>query len=759
MERIHTGPSQGGLETVDEEVNMFKCKACIADFETEKQLNNHYLRIKDKDHSHIIFNESNIHDWIECKIIGCSLRRKKISKHVEVVHQISKEEYEKIYGEVISKNYREQMQKNGQLASKTVDERVYRHKCKIENCENIIEGKALICVSCKLKDAKEKQELKLKQNNEKFINKIEGIDFIRCKCKLEDGSVCNWPDVRLTGHIRHHGYSYQRYKQEFNGAPLVCKNLNDKTRITGKKFTEEVKKQMSDSHLGIEPWNKGLTKEDHPSLAAIAEKAEIRLSQLDKNNWHTNPVSNKGKTSWTEGLTNQNSEILEEKNNRAKGIYHHQSSFNPNLVFNDFIYTFESSQKQKVKGIDEHCFNCGTIDDLTTHHFIPKRCFDFYDLDAHHSRNLITLCEKCHSSLGQTVDKATIATLGDNERFKKEFPKEFEIFSKWQDYATKRFVSILPIPKRIIQMLSIEQRTILSKFIFEDLRTSFQYLNYHNEILLQDFELVKKSQIKMQGDLIRNYVSSGTKIRDNFIRQQYKNFTDFIFNDDEKFMKLIRNRLGLDWNNNPEFFEMSNKTILRGFEVVFPSYRFSKYSIPIARWVIDNYCDGNRIYDYAAGWGCRMIAAASCDKQYICVDTNTELVKELEELAIWLQQNSKANIRVENANAAEFVSDEIDLAFSCPPYGMKEKYENMTFNSQKQWQQEYIIPMIKNCYKSLRIGGKFVCHISKKLEEIIKEELDKYFKHIRTISVINVYGHFNKIEKERINEVILVYQK
>lgn len=44
---------------------------------------------------------------------------------------------------------------------------------------------------------------------------------------------------------------------------------------SGSYLTPEVRRKMSDSHKGLIPWNKGLTKETSPSLAIVGEKRRL----------------------------------------------------------------------------------------------------------------------------------------------------------------------------------------------------------------------------------------------------------------------------------------------------------------------------------------------------------------------------------------------------------------------------------------------------------------------------------------------------
>lgn len=748
----------GRMRTVSrksEEQYPIECTVCGERFKNEKKLEFHCLREKDLLHSYIIFNKENLDEWVECKI--CGLRRRKLDSHIKSEHNLTVEEYWEQYNNtpIISKNFERRAREGGFRAALVVDQRVYKHLCR--ECKDVmIEGKNLICVSCKLKKAREKQE-------KKFENKVEEIDFVRCRCILENGKKCNWPDTRLTYHIKYHDYTVQQYKEEFGD--IICINLRQKTAFRG-KHSEETKKKMSKSHKGNIPWNTKLTKYDHPSIMKIAEKAEIRMSQLANNNWHINPLSGKRngnfeKSTWLKGLTKETSELVENHSESNIGLFHHRSNYGNNELYNKnaFIYRYEIEQKEKVKKIDRKCIECDCKDlsKLSIHHIIPKGCFNFYELSAHSYNNLITLCDKCHSKFGQLVDQAVLKSNLDKKIFKRQFENEFFLFSKWINFANSRFVSCMPINKRFIQVLSEQERIRLSEIIFEELRvTGFPFVSYSEDELITDFENIKKSSVKFSSNILRNYNSSGYKIRDHFIRQQYLRFQE-LFNNDQKLMKLIRNRLGLDWKVKPEFFNINKKTFLRGFEVIYPSHRFSKYQSAVAKWVCEQFCDSNKVFDYSAGWGNRMLGVIASNRDYIGIDTNSKLVVELQNMSQWLKSKTEKSILIENVDAVDYNYGEIDFAYSCPPYGIQEKYFGMQYKTDQEWLDCFMRPVISKCYLSLKKSGKFVCHLSAKIALVIKNEL-KCFKEIKTIDVVNRYSHFID-KKERVNEIILICTK
>jgi len=372
----------------------------------------------------------------------------------------------------------------------------------------------------------------------------------------------------------------------------------------------------------------------------------------------------------------------------------------------------------------------------------------------HHAENLITLCNMCHGKYGQKVDKAMISCKSEEEL---RLTDCYEMFQKWMGYTTNRFVSNLPIPKNFIEKLDDEIRLKLVDIIFKELRkVGFPYSNFTNEELIRDFENIKNSTTLVIRDALRPYNTSGSKIREHFIHEQYRDFLE-IFEKDEELLKVIRNRLGFDWATKPVFFNMSFKTIIKGFEVLYPDKRFSKYKPSVAKWIVDKFCKSDTVFDYSAGWSDRLLGTIAAGKNYIGMDTNPNLVKELNKCSEWLKTFNKQKIEIIYGDSSTY-SRQMEFAYSCPPYGSLEAYTGSNYRDDNEWLNTFMLPVLDMCQKNLVSNGTFVCHISKKLSELIKFELESRFEKVALFDVVNKYDPYHE-EKERVNEVIMVYRK
>jgi hypothetical protein len=115
----------------------------------------------------------------------------------------------------------------------------------------------------------EKEKQQLEQQKLKFDGMIEGKDFVACK-------VCGWVDTRISGHVLSvHNLDKRQYRSQYGDAHLICDAVKSKTAFRG-SHSVETRRQMTKSHMGQTPWNKGLTKDTNDSL----KSASIKMKEL-----------------------------------------------------------------------------------------------------------------------------------------------------------------------------------------------------------------------------------------------------------------------------------------------------------------------------------------------------------------------------------------------------------------------------------------------------------------------------------------------
>ena len=141
-----------------------------------------------------------------------------------------------------------------------------------------------------------------------------------------------------------------------------------------------------------------------------------------------------------------------------------------------------------------------------------------------------------------------------------------------------------------------------------------------------------------------------------------------------------------------------------------------------ARSIVEHLCPvmWGRVYDYSAGYGGRLLGISNSNMRYkyIGVDPNTETVVYLN----YLNNLIKDAIGVSNdiicSTSEEYQPEDIDCAFSSPPYFNLEQYSNeptqcmVRYQSLDSWFEGYVEPTLQNIYKGLNSDGVFATNIA-----------------------------------------------
>ena len=127
-----------------------------------------------------------------------------------------------------------------------------------------------------------------------------------------------------------------------------------------------------------------------------------------------------------------------------------------------------------------------------------------------------------------------------------------------------------------------------------------------------------------------------------------------------------------------------------------------------------------RVYDYSCGYGGRLLGVTSSNLQleYVGVDPNTETVKNLNLLNDFIEQAGGRRGEIHQDVSENFVPENIDCAFSSPPYFNLEKYSDEPtqcmnqFNSLDDWFEGYVAPTMRNIHTGLNADGVFATNIA-----------------------------------------------
>lgn len=177
----------------------------------------------------------------------------------------------------------------------------------------------------------------------------------------------------------------------------------------------------------------------------------------------------------------------------------------------------------------------------------------------------------------------------------------------------------------------------------------------------------------------------------------------------------------------------SNKGMLKnGINdvVLFKALRARKYLPaqfrPTAAKCIFQHFGSQRVLDFSAGWGDRLVAALSCQPQvqsYTAVDPNIILHQKYQEaINFYASQNNSMQL-VSIAQPAECVDysqyGTFDLIFTSPPYFNAELYDRNSatqshnkFKTPQGWLDGFLFETLRRVIPRLESGGHLVLNIS-----------------------------------------------
>lgn len=324
-----------------------------------------------------------------------------------------------------------------------------------------------------------------------------------------------------------------------------------------------------------------------------------------------------------------------------------------------------------------------------------------------------------------------------------------------------------PITAQYVKMLTREERFNLIEPLFQHFRAmGWQYPDDHKAI-----KTSWKRLLEHKPDLSTNELFNNDSLATDICKYYCHKFYDAteyeyptmkqIFNDDDKLRKLIQNRLGLDWKDetNDETFNISFRMLIQGMRSsrVVPSISIFKPSI--AKYLYMKYSnEGDTVFDYSAGWGGRMLGAASCNRKYIGVDpwTTDELTvmkDELELKNITLIDDGSENVKLEE--------NSVDFSFSSPPYYSQEVYsldERQAYaKGEDHFYNVYWKQTLENVQYMLKPGKYFGLNV-KNYPKMVEMAQDIFGDVVEEVNLRTVRSHLNKNAGVTKNESVYIFK-
>ena len=324
------------------------------------------------------------------------------------------------------------------------------------------------------------------------------------------------------------------------------------------------------------------------------------------------------------------------------------------------------------------------------------------------------------------------------EEFKQENEIKFEFSLKEENPLSDISLNCLNQDYFYLSLSQNDKDKVLNELVdkFSNLKPLYEPYNIKSDWL--------KWKDKCDNEKIMNACYAGNKLLNYFIRSRFDSFVhkNRTLNQVWKDKKLMRecidwqlsNETGVE-HSNRIFAAMQNKTNFR-----FPSNLHHAYVYMRCKKYAKK---GGIFFDPCAGWGGRMLGAYALGMKYVAIDANKQLVKELKELANYI--NYDAEIYYGDSSDKDFVNKilkgrKIDLVFTCPPYYNEEHYSDDEFQSdvmyhdKKEWHEKFLQYMIDGVRDNLKEDGCFIISCDEKIN----------WNYIKNVNINNLaYFGFN----------------
>lgn len=344
--------------------------------------------------------------------------------------------------------------------------------------------------------------------------------------------------------------------------------------------------------------------------------------------------------------------------------------------------------------------------------------------------------------------------------------------------------------KKIFGSLNLDKQNQMINEVFEIYRGRNIYpITYYNDKGIEkEIKKCIKAKAKYSGcnegtlEALDNRQNQGKSLcrfifpnlQNVVVRGEKDNTLYCRFYDDDKLKKAISFALKYDKDARPI-------NILRGLRMIGGGFG-SNFPIMKAQALYEYYVPKNGvIYDYASGFGGRMLGALTSKNNYtyIGTDPSTETYKGLVELSKHIKStiNRDDCVILYNKPSEELKLDKgtIDFAFSSPPYFNLEIYTDENTQSYNQgdsideWFISYVEPTIRNIHNALKNNGIYAVNISdfnikrkrvKFVEKWIKcaEKNGFTFSHEIPMKVVKRRGYGHK-ENDKKPEGVFLFQK
>lgn len=345
-------------------------------------------------------------------------------------------------------------------------------------------------------------------------------------------------------------------------------------------------------------------------------------------------------------------------------------------------------------------------------------------------------------------------------------PRTISKLRKGDLFSDVVVINNIPITADFVKSLTISEREQYVEPIFQYFRTTpWQYPKRKDFELVKEYQRLVSYKPNIEDNFAFNNSSIGTSICKHFCESFY-NSTDknnntikSIWNDDEKFKDLIRNRLVINWKSSTnESFNINIRMMIQGMRSMRAVPMISIFKPNIAKFICEKYSNpGDVVGDYSCGFGGRLLGAVSSGRKYIGTDPLT--TSELQEMVKFFKFE---NVTLINSKSEDFKDKEnsIDLYWSSPPYYDQEIYsQDITQaynNGEDYFYNIYWQRTLDNVKYMLKNGKWFGLNVNN--QRMLDMAISTFGNFTETISLKTVRSHLTRQSGLYKNELIYMFK-
>ena len=369
------------------------------------------------------------------------------------------------------------------------------------------------------------------------------------------------------------------------------------------------------------------------------------------------------------------------------------------------------------------------------------------------NRNSYKVSEEVKATILKNISegKDIMSIASDNKLHQRTITK---ILSSKTSYDKIAIIDGKPITAQYVKTLDFDERNALVEPLFEHFRKQ-------GWLYPDDSSKIKKNWKKLcdfKPDLNANDLFNNSSLCTDICKYFCHNFYEAternkatmkeVFADDDKLRFLIKNRLGFDWwdkEDNDETFNISFRMLIQGMRSSRLVPSISIFKPNIAKYLYMKYSEeGDTVFDYSAGWGGRMLGAASCNRKYIGVDPLT--TDELEVMKSFLDLKNITLIKDGSENV-KLDENSIDFSFSSPPYFDQECYSSdvsQAYNKDEEYFYETYWNNTLNNVKFMLKPGKWFGLNVKNYPRMVDMAIKVFGNPIEEVNLRTIRSHLNK---------------